>query len=45
MTEPSQQPTRYHSYESNPVPWWIAVLWVAFFIFGAAYLIINLQAA
>ena len=31
-----------HSYESNPAPWWIGALWLAFFVFGAAYLIVNL---
>ena len=33
---------RYHIYDTNPVPWWLAVLWVAFFVFAAAYLIVNL---
>jgi hypothetical protein len=32
----------YHAYEANPAPWWIGVLWLGFFVFGAAYLIINL---
>ncbi|HZR82716.1 MAG TPA: hypothetical protein VFD92_16600 [Candidatus Binatia bacterium] len=31
-----------HRYESNPAPWWIGVLWAAFFAFGVAYLIVNL---
>jgi len=33
---------RYHIYESNPAPWWIALIWAAFFIFGVTYLIVNL---
>jgi hypothetical protein len=33
---------RYHIYESNPAPWWIAVLWVSFLLFGVTYLILNL---
>lgn len=33
---------RYHIYESHPAPWWIALLWLAFFVFGIAYLIVNL---
>jgi len=33
---------RYHIYESNPAPWWIALLWAAFLIFGVIYLISNL---
>jgi len=33
---------RFHIYESNPAPWWMALLWVAFLIGGAAYLIYNL---
>ena len=32
----------HHTYESNPAPWWIALLWLAFFIFGVVYLIVNL---
>ena len=42
-----QRPTdeeTYHIYESNPVPWWIAILWVAFFIFAVIYLFQNLLA-
>jgi len=33
---------RFHIYESNPAPWWIALLWLSFLIGGAAYLIVNL---
>jgi hypothetical protein len=33
---------RWHIYESNPAPWWVAVLWGAFFVFGVTYLILNL---
>jgi hypothetical protein len=33
---------RVHVYESNPAPWWIGLLWVAFLLFGATYLIVNL---
>ena len=33
---------RFHGYESNPAPWWIALLWGSFFVFGIAYLLINL---
>ena len=33
---------RYHIYESNPAPWWVALLWLIFLVSGAAYLIINL---
>jgi hypothetical protein len=32
----------YHVYEANPAPWWIALLWLCFFAFGAAYLILSL---
>ena len=34
---------RYHIYESNPAPWWIALLWVVYLIFGVTYLILNLM--
>jgi len=34
----------YHIYESNPAPWWIALLWASFLIFGVTYLILNLLA-
>jgi hypothetical protein len=42
MTVDPSQPENYHTYESNPVPWFIALLWGAFFIFGVSYLVINL---
>jgi hypothetical protein len=32
----------YHIYESNPVPWWIALMWISFLIFGISYLMVNL---
>jgi hypothetical protein len=35
---------KYHIYESNPAPWWIALLWMSFLIFGITYLIVNLIA-
>ena len=38
----TQLDEEYHIYESNPAPWWIAVLWLSFFIFGVTYLILNL---
>ena len=34
---------RYHIYESNPVPWWLALIWLTFLICGATYLIVNLM--
>jgi hypothetical protein len=33
---------RYHIYQSNPAPWWVGLGWVAFLLFGATYLIVNL---
>jgi hypothetical protein len=33
----------YHIYEAHPAPWWIAAIWVAFFIFAVTYLITNLM--
>jgi len=33
---------RWHGYEANPAPWWIALVWLAFFAFGVAYLVRNL---
>lgn len=32
----------YNMYDSNPVPWWLTLVWLCFFAFGAAYLILNL---
>jgi hypothetical protein len=34
---------RYHIYESNPAPWWMAVVWLGFLIGGAVYLVVNLS--
>ena len=33
---------RFHTYEANPAPWWMAILWLGFLVGGAAYLIVNL---
>jgi hypothetical protein len=33
---------RFHIYEGNPVPWWIALIWLSFFAFAITYLIVNL---
>jgi hypothetical protein len=33
---------QYHIYETHPAPWWIAALWIAFFVFAVSYLITNL---
>ena len=33
---------RFHIYDSNPAPWWMALLWLVFFIGGATYLVVNL---
>jgi hypothetical protein len=34
--------SRFHAYESHPVPWWITLIWVSFFGFGISYLLVNL---
>lgn len=33
---------RYNIYEHHPAPWWVALVWLCFFVFGASYLIVNL---
>lgn len=33
---------RFHTYESNPVPWWLTVVWISFLLFGLVYLVVNL---
>jgi hypothetical protein len=33
----------HHAYESNPAPWWVALLWIGFLMGGAAYLVVNLM--
>jgi len=35
---------RWHIYEANPAPWWVALVWAGFFLFGVVYLIRNLIA-
>ena len=34
---------RYHVYEANPVPWWVAAVWLAFFAFAIVYLLRHLM--
>jgi len=42
-SDPTQElDERYHAYESNPAPWWMAVVWIAFLVGGALYLVRNL---
>lgn len=33
---------RFHTYESNPVPWWLTVVWISFLVFGFVYLVVTL---
>ena len=33
----------HHVYESNPAPWWVALLWIGFLVGGAVYLVVNLM--
>jgi hypothetical protein len=33
----------HHAYESNPAPWWMAILWLVFLVGGATYLVVNLM--
>ena len=33
---------RCHVYEANPAPWWVGLLWLAFFVFAVVYLVANL---
>lgn len=35
---------RYNRYEANPVPWWVSLIWISFFVFGVTYLVVNLVA-
>jgi hypothetical protein len=32
----------WHIYEANPVPWWVALVWLGFIGFAIVYLIRNL---
>jgi hypothetical protein len=34
---------RYNIYEANLAPWWLALVWAAFFVFAVTYLIVNLS--
>lgn len=34
----------YHLYDTNPVPWWVVVIWLGFFAFAFVYLVTNLLA-
>jgi hypothetical protein len=40
--DPQPEDGRYHIYEANPAPWWIALLWLGFFAFALVYLITSL---
>ena len=44
-SDPARDPAdgHYHIYESNPVPWWVALAWLCFIGFAIMYLIRNLM--
>lgn len=44
MTEQQPPEQNYHTYESHPVPLFIALLWAAYFLFSVTYLVINILA-
>jgi len=33
----------HQTYEANPAPWWVALMWLAYLIGGATYLVVNLM--
>jgi hypothetical protein len=35
---------RHLVYDTNPVPWWLALVWLGFFVFGLVYLLTSLLA-
>ncbi len=40
--EAGPESARYHIYETHPVPWWLALIWLGFIGFAITYLILNL---
>ncbi len=36
--QPAEREETYHTYESHPMPWWLALLWLGFFLFAFIYL-------
>ncbi len=34
---------QFHIYEANPVPWWVALVWLCFIGFAITYLIRSLM--
>ncbi len=40
--DPPGDERRWHIYESHPAPWWVGLMWAAFFVFGVTYLIRNM---
>ena len=38
MDAPKEEPERnYHRYDSDPMPWWLALLWLCFFAVAPGY--------
>lgn len=35
---------RHLTYDHNPVPWWLSLVWISFLVLGSIYLIVNLSA-
>jgi hypothetical protein len=40
--KPADGEETYHTYESHPIPWWLALKWLIFFLFAFTYLFRNL---
>jgi hypothetical protein len=36
-----QQESRFHTYSSHVIPWYIRVMWIVFWIFAISYVVAN----
>ena len=37
----AQQESRFHTYSSHVIPWYIRLMWIVFWIFAIAYVVAN----
>lgn len=39
--DPPEQESRYHTYSSHVIPWYVRLIWLSFWLFAIAYAVTH----